>query len=220
MNQAIKIMIIEDSPEYREVLSLAVENEDGMEVINTFGAAEVGLRSLQDPSAHTTPDLVLLDLSLPGMSGLDAIPWIRKYSPDARIIALTQSSKEADVVRAITLGASGYLLKASTLQQIKEGIRSVMAGHALLDKGVAHFILNTLKNKAAAVKPEKPLSSREMEILALLAEGLLKKEIADRLGIGAGTVATHLRHIYEKLQAENAPAAVSKAYKAGLLPCP
>jgi DNA-binding NarL/FixJ family response regulator len=218
MNRTIKILIIEDSPEYREAISLAIENEEGMELTNKFGAAEVALRNLQDPSAHSTPDLVLLDLNLPGMNGLDAIPWIKEYAPDTKIIALTQSNKEADVLRAVSLGASGYLLKASTLQQIKDGIRTVIAGHALLDKGVAHYLLNAMKSKFAQPPLEKPLSDREMEILDLLAEGLLKKEIAQKLDIGFGTVATHIRHIYEKLQVENAPAAVTKAFKAGILP--
>ena len=216
MNKSIKILLVEDSPEYREVVSLAIENEDDMELVNKFGAAEVALRSLQDPSSPAIPDLILLDLNLPGMQGLDAIPWIKQYAPAAKIIALTQSNKEADVLRAISLGASGYLLKASTLQQIKDGIRSVDAGHALLDKGVAHYILNTLRSKSSQVALEKPLSDREMEVLNLLAEGLFKKEIANKLNIGFGTVATHIRHIYDKLQVENAPAAIHKAYRLGI----
>ncbi|MEI6890802.1 MAG: response regulator transcription factor [Pontiella sp.] len=220
MNNPINILLIEDSPEYREVVSLAIENESGMELVNKFGAAEVALRSLQDPSSRSIPDLVLLDLNLPGMHGLDAIPWIIKYAPNAKIIILTQSNKEADVLRAISLGAAGYLLKASTLQQIKEGIRSVIAGHSLLDKGVAHYLLNTLKNKPAQLTLEKPLSEREMEILHLLAEGLLKKEIANQLNIGFGTVATHVRHIYEKLQVVNAPAAIHKAHRIGIFQRP
>jgi DNA-binding NarL/FixJ family response regulator len=218
MNSTIKILMIEDSPEYRETVALAIENEKGMELTDKFGAAEVALRSLQDPSSSSIPDLVLLDLNLPGMNGLDAIPWIKQYAPAAKIIALTQSNKEADVLRAISLGASGYLLKASTLQQIKDGIRSAIDGHALLDKGIAHYLLNAVRNKSAQVPLEKPLSDREMEILNLLAEGLLKKEIADQLDIGFGTVATHIRHIYEKLQVENAPAAIHKAHRIGIFP--
>lgn len=216
MTKIISILLIEDSPEYREVVSLAIEEEKDMELVNKFGAAEVALRSLQDPSVRSIPDLILLDLNLPGMNGFDAIPWINKYAPDTKIIALTQSNKEADVIRAISLGASGYLLKASTLQQIKEGIRTVMAGHALLDQGIAHYILNAIKSKSTQVQLEKPLSDREIEILNLLAAGARKKDIADQLNIGYGSVATYTRRIYEKLQVENAPAAIHKAHRLGL----
>lgn len=216
MKTLIKIMIIEDSPDYREVVAIALSKESDMDLIGTFGAAEVALRSLQDPAQPTKPDLILLDLNLPGMSGLDAIPWIKEYAPAAKIIALTQSNKEADVLSAISQGAPGYLLKSSTITQIKDGIRSVYQGHALLDSGIANYIVDIAKNRPGRIHLEKPLSDREMEILNLLGEGLVKKEIADQLKISFGTVATHIRHIYEKLQVENAPAAIHKAHRRGL----
>ncbi|MDF7799085.1 response regulator transcription factor [Pontiellaceae bacterium B1224] len=214
----INVMLVEDSPEYRDVIEIAINKETNMVLSGTFGAAEVALRSLQDPVQSTKPDIILLDLNLPGMSGLDAIPWIGKYAPAAKIIILTQSNREADVLQAISQGASGYLLKSSTVKQIKEGIRSIMNGNALLDGGVARYITDAIKTKSAKVPLEKPLSEREMEILTLLGDGLVKKEIANRLDISFGTVATHIRHIYEKLHVENAPAAISKAYKSGILP--
>lgn len=217
MKNLLKIMLVEDSPEYREVVGIAIGKDSGMELVGIFGAAEVALDKLQNPKTNARPDIILLDLNLPGMSGLEAVPWIRKYTPEAKIIVLTQSDREADVSRAISLGAVGYLLKSSTIRQIKEGIRSVAEGHVLLDGSVAKFLSATLKKKQEGMMLENPLSDREMEILVLLGEGLLKKEIADRLDIGFATVATHIRHIYEKLQVENAPAAISKAYRSGIL---
>ncbi|MDF7799041.1 response regulator transcription factor [Pontiellaceae bacterium B1224] len=215
MMQKIQIILIEDNPDYRETLSLTINMESDMEIADTFGASEIALRNLQ---TGNRPDLILLDLGLPGMSGLDAIPWIQQYCPDTKIIALTQSNKEADVLRAIALGTNGYLLKSSTVKQIKDGIRSVMEGGTLMDREVAGYIVNAVKTKPAAIRLEEPLTSRELEILVLVSEGLQKKDIGEKLDISYATVATHIRHIYEKLQVENAPAAITKAFKAGILP--
>lgn len=209
-------MIIEDSPEYRDVIEIAISKDPCLELYGTFGAAEVALRSLQSTEHGTQPNIVLLDLNLPGMTGLEAIPWIAKYAPSTKTIVLSQSKREADVLQAISLGASGYLLKSSTVSQIKDGIQTVMQGGASLDGKVAQHILKELKKQPVKLQIEKPLSDRELEILTLLSEGLLKKEIGDKLGIGYGSVATYIRRIYEKLNVLNAPAAVNKAHRLGL----
>ncbi len=216
MNNSIRVMVIEDHPEYREVIGLTLQKEPDLELACEFGTAEGALRSLNDMSTRIEPDVILLDLNLPGMSGLDAVPYFRSAVPSAKIIILTQSDQEADVLRAIQLGAAGYLLKASTVARITIGIRSVMNEGAPLDAGVAKYILKHIKS-VPKQEPVTALSEREREILTLIAEGLAKKEIAEQLGIGVSTVVTHVSHIYEKLNAVNAPAAVAKAYKAGLI---
>ena len=135
-----------------------------------------------------------------------------------RIIILTQSDREQDVLRAIALGASGYLLKSATLDEITESIQTVMGGGAPLDKGVARFILESLQTRLPKDEDQPQLSDRELEIIQLLAEGLVKKEIASRLHIGYSTVDTHVAHIYEKLNVSNAPSAVNRAHRLGLFP--
>ncbi|MEM7600774.1 MAG: response regulator transcription factor, partial [Verrucomicrobiota bacterium] len=160
---------------------------------------------------------ILLDLNLPGMSGLDSIPFFRSAVESAKVIVLTQSDKEADVLRAINLGASGYLLKSSTVAQIKESIRTVMKGGASLDANVAAFILKTLKESMPNVASTPKLTLRETEILTLLAEGQSKKEISKSLEISVTTVVTHVGHIYEKLDARNAPDAIAKGFRKGIL---
>lgn len=205
--------MVEDHPEYREGIALALETEPSIVLTKQFGVAEHALRFLEH---DTTTDVVLLDLNLPEMSGLQAIPWIKKYRPKIKIIILSQSDKEADILRAIHLGASGYLLKESTLDQIISGIRNVFAGGASLDPRVAKFILNTIQTKVPAPNPKQILSDREIEILKLLGEGLMKKDISERLNIETTTVATHVRRIYEKLESPNAPAAIAKAYQKGI----
>jgi DNA-binding NarL/FixJ family response regulator len=211
-----RVMLVEDSPQYREVLVMALRDEPSVELAGEFGTAELALRTLRDQRAKKLPDLILLDLRLPGMDGLGALPHFLSTAPNTKIMILTQSDEEADVLQAIAGGASGYLLKSSTASQIVEGIRTVMAGGASLDAGIARFILNTLKTRLPKGAAEHLLTARELEILNLLGEGLLKKEIAERLKIGYTTVDSHVAHIYEKLGVRNAPAAVNKAHMIGL----
>jgi len=218
MKSHIRVMLVEDHPEYREAIELALKKESAMELTSQFGTAERALLSLKDGLPHMQPDVILLDLNLPGMDGLDAIPCFNSALPDTKIIILTQSDREADVLKAITLGASGYLLKSATLKQITEGIRNVYHGGASLDASIAKFILTTLKTKLHKGDTEQMLTDREMEVLTLLAEGLVKKEIAERLSISSTTVVTHVSHIYEKLNVTNAPSAIDKAYRMGIFP--
>jgi two-component system nitrate/nitrite response regulator NarL len=214
----IRVMLVEDNPRYREVVALALKQEPGVQLASQFGTAEIALRSLREQTDGPRPDLILLDLRLPGMDGLKALPQFFSFAPSAKIIVLTQSDNEADVLRAISLGASGYLLKSSTVTTITEGIRTVMNGGASLDAGVARFILNTLKTRLPKGGTEDLLTDRQMEILSLLGEGLLKKEIAERLKISYATVDEHVAHIYDRLGVRNAPAAVNKAHVLGLFP--
>lgn len=218
MNRPISLMLVEDNREYREVIRLAIKRDEGIELNSEFGTAEIALRSVQDASVGEHPDIVLLDLRLPGMGGLDALPYFKRILPDAKIIILTQSDKEADVLRAIALGAAGYLLKSSTVTQIKEGIQTVVDGGASLDPGVAKFLLKSLQSRLPKVEIDKVLSERELEILGLLGEGLVKKEIGEKLGISYPTVDSHVRHIYEKLNVRNAPSAISAAHRLGIFP--
>ena len=217
MSEQIKIMMVEDHPEYREIVELAIGRQPDMELISQFGTSERALRSLNDRRAPAKPEVILLDLNLPGMSGLEALPYFSKEIPDVKIIILTQSDREEDVLKAIMLGASGYLLKSSTLKQLTEGVRTVMSGGASLDANVAKFILSTLKDKLPQREMAQLLTNREVEILTLLAEGLVKKEIGDQLGISVTTVVTHVSHIYEKLHVKNAPSAIAKGFRLGLL---
>jgi len=218
MNRKIRIMMIEDHPEYREIVELALNKESDMEMISQFGTTERALRSVRDREIHEEPDIILLDLHLPGLGGLEAISHFSSELPQARIIILTQSNRENDVLKAIMLGASGYLLKSSTVKQLTEGIRTVMEGGASLDAKVAKFVLQTLKTKLPPNEVEHMLSKRELEVLGMLAEGRVKKEIAESLRISLTTVVSHVGHIYEKLNAPNAPAAIAKAFQLGILP--
>ncbi len=210
-------MLVEDHPEYREIVELALGREPDMEMTSQYGTAERALRSLLDRNAPNHPDIILLDLNLPGINGLEAIPDFIATLSSAKIIILTQSDRETDILQAIMLGASGYFLKSTTVRQLTEGIRTVMAGGASLDAKVAKFVLNTLKAKLPQRDIEQLLTKREIEILTQIAEGQVKKEIAERFGISITTVVTHVSNIYEKLNVKNAPAAIAKAFQTGIL---
>lgn len=211
-------MLIEDHPEYREVVELTLSEESDLKLISQFGTAERALDQLQNLSSEAAPDTILLDLNLPGMSGIEAIRWILKYQPKIKIIILTQSENERDILEAIQHGAVGYLLKSSNIKTITNSIRQVIEGGAVIEPSMAKYLLTTLKMGS----PQEPdlkinLSKREHEVLSLVAEGFSKKEIAQQLNIGSSTVVTHVNHIYEKLNAANAPAAINIAHKHGLL---
>ena len=207
-------MLVEDHPDYRETIILALERENDIKLVSQFGTAEEALRCLEKSKA---PDLILLDLNLPGMSGTESIPWINRASPASKIIVLTQSNREADVIAALAAGADGYLLKSATRHKIFEAVRTAMNGGATIDPEVAIYLLNTLKSNVVNSAKNAKLSERELEVLMYLSEGLVQKEISSKLGITPNTVATHIRRIYEKLQVKNVASAISKAYKSGIL---
>ena len=143
--KTIRVMLIEDNPDYRSVVELALLEEPDIKLVSQFGTSEIAIRSLHQADEADVPDVILLDIRLPGMDGLDAIREFRQNAPDAKILIFTQSSQEEDVLRAISLGAAGYLLKSTTLGELTDSIRTVANGGASLDSGVAKFILHTLK---------------------------------------------------------------------------
>lgn len=216
--QPIRIILVEDSPAYQEVITFGLSDEPGIKVIDQFNTADAAIRYLRQLPANEQPDIVLLDLNLPGISGLDAIPHIKGCSPNTEIIVLTESEQEADILAAISSGAVGYLLKESSLDQITAGIRTVMTGGASLDPVMARYLLDNQRAYVPTNNEESLLSPRETEILTLLADGLPQKQIAEGLKISPKTVDFHVGHIYKKLNVQNAPSAVAKAFKTGIFP--
>ncbi|GAB5559008.1 MAG: response regulator transcription factor [Synoicihabitans sp.] len=217
MKKRIRVMLVEDNPRYRESLTLALEEAPQIKLVGEYGTAEIALRNLKAAPPNESADLILLDLRLPGMDGLTALSQFLAVAPEVKIMILTQSDNEADVLRAISLGASGYLLKSSTVDDTITGIHTVMEGGASLDAGVARFILDSLQTRLPKDNAEGILTPRQLEILTLLSEGLLKKEIADRLSISYATVDEHVDHIYRRLGVRNAPSAVNQGHLLGLI---
>jgi len=217
MSRKTRIMLVEDHAGYREIITRALKSQPEIDMVSQFGTAEIALRSLLTVTQENTPDLILLDLNLPGISGLEALPLFIKNIPGVKIIILTQSDRKEDVLNAISNGAAGYLLKSATVQQIREGIQTVVSGGASLDPGMARHIMDDMKTNAMRGTHKKLITEREREVLTLLGDELVKKEIADRLNISVSTVVDHVRKIYEKLEVQNAPSAIHKAHNLGIL---
>lgn len=212
----IRLLLVEDSPAYQDVVAFGLSDEPDIEVTGQFSTADAALRKLQQLPEAELPNIILLDLNMPGISGLQAIPQFKACAPNTEIIILTESDKKADILTAIRSGAVGYLLKESSLDQITSGIRTVMTGGASLDPGMARYLLDSQKQDKLLAKQHALLSPRETEILDLLADGHLQKQIAEVLNISPKTVDFHIGHIYKKLNVQNAPAAVAQAYKSGI----
>lgn len=211
----IQVMVIEDNRIYRNAIVEALSENAAFTCIAEAFSGEEAFRILD--TENVQPEILLLDLEMPGIHGLDALPKLLEKVPDARIIILTQSDREVHILKAITRGASGYLLKTAPLQNIFDSIQEVYNGGASMDPKLAHITLQLIRN----IQPEAPeedeslLTTRELEVLQLLSEGFVKKEIADQLDLSLHAIDHRMRRIYTKLQVQNVAAAVTIAVRKG-----
>lgn len=207
------IWIIEDHTSFRRTLVRVLNAEDGLQCLRDFDSCEKALAALQRDDA---PDLILLDVGLPGMSGLEGIRLIKERSPGALVVILTVFEDDDKVFSAICAGAAGYLLKTSSVTEITQAVRDALAGGSPMTSRIARRVLDMF-SKLAPKQSDYGLSDREKEILQLMTTGLIKKEIADGLSLSVHTVDTYLRRIYEKLAVNTRTGAVAKALKEGLV---
>jgi DNA-binding NarL/FixJ family response regulator len=207
------IWIIEDHTAFRRTLVRVLNAEDGLQCLRDFDSCEKALAALQRDDA---PDLILLDVGLPGMSGLEGIRLIKERSPKALVVILTVFEDDDKVFSAICAGAAGYLLKTSSVTEITQAVRDALAGGSPMTSRIARRVLDMF-SKLAPKQSDYGLSDREKEILQLMVTGLIKKEIADRLTLSIHTVDTYLRRIYEKLEVNTRTGAVAKALKEGIV---
>ena len=207
------IWIIEDHAAFRRTLVRVLNAEDGLQCTRDFDSCEKALAALARDDA---PDLFLLDVGLPGMSGLEGIRLIKERSPKTLVVILTVFEDDDKVFTAICAGAAGYLLKTSSAAEITQAVRNALDGGSPMTSRIARRVLDMF-SKLAPKQSNYGLSEREKEILQLMVTGLIKKEIADRLTLSIHTVDTYLRRIYEKLEVNTRTGAVAKALKEGLV---
>ena len=203
------IWLIEDNSFYRRTLKGVINHSEKFECTRSFGSCEDALAALHD---EAPPDVVLLDIGLPGMSGIDGITRIKSVSPGSYIIIQTVHDDDDSVFLALSAGASGYLLKNSTKERIIDSIEEVLHGGAPMNSQIARKVL-TKFSTLTAPSVDYQLTTREKEVLALLVDGKTKSGIADKLFISYHTVDNHIRNIYGKLQVHSNTAVVAKALK-------
>src|SRR2546427_2403256 len=208
--QGISVWLVEDNHTFRNTIARVLNQVKGLECPRHFANSEEALAALADPASAGVPDVVLVDVELPGMNGIEAVRRIKSLSPATRIIMLTVFDDHDKILKAICSGASGYLLKTSPVEKIVESIRDVYAGGAPMTPRVAHSVLDMF-SRLMVPSGDYGLTGREQRILELMTEGLIKKEIADQLSLSYHTVDTHLRNIYAKLHVNTRSGAVAKA---------
>lgn len=208
------VIIIEDNELLRDSLKEAINKSSSINCSNAFGSGEAALEFIE--SEELVPDIILLDIGLPGLSGIELIPELKKLSPSSKIIIITIHDDDENVFNAICAGASGYLLKDLSSNGIVNSISEVMNGGAPMNSHIAKKVLNMFRDQNVKSSGYS-LSDREKEILALLVDGLSKKQIAENIFLSHHTVDSHIRNIYAKLEVHSRSSAISKAIKEKLL---
>lgn len=213
MSEQIKILIADDHPVVREGLTAMISRENDFEVV---GEAKTGKEALEK-SGELKPDVVLMDLRMPEMDGVEAIQAISASYPDIKFIILTTYSDDEYIFRGIEVGARAYLLKDAPREDLFKAIRAVYKGESLIQPVVASKVLDRFAELSRQAQPPEMLSERELEVLQLMAKGSANKEIAAQLNITNSTVKTHITSIFQKLNTSDRTEAVTQAIKKGII---
>jgi DNA-binding NarL/FixJ family response regulator len=221
----LRVAIVEDDRRYRTSLEQLFSHAPGFSVAASYAsplAAVSVIEQTQANDSHRPWDIVVMDLEMPQMNGIEATRRLKMLSPDLKVVVLTVFEDPAAIVEAVSVGADGYLLKKTRARELLEAIRSVAEGGSPLTPDVARTILDLLRALKPAALAGKPpsrfeLTDREQQVLRALVNGLSYKQVADELGISLGTVRSHIVAIYRKLQVHNVAEAVSRAVRQRLI---
>ena len=217
-DQALRVLVVDDHALFRRGLQMVLRQEPDIDVVGEAGDGHEAVAKAQE----FMPDVILMDVRMPKRSGIDATQKIKELLPHVKILMLTISDDEADLFEAIKAGASGYLLKEISIDEVADAVRSVWAGHSRISPSMAAKLLSEFAamSKRAEERQQLPaprLTDREMEVLKLVAQGLNNRDIAKELFISENTVKNHIRNILEKLHLHSRMEAVVYAVREKLL---
>jgi DNA-binding NarL/FixJ family response regulator len=210
--ESIRVVLADDHPVVRSGLRALLESLPGYEVVAEATDGEAAVRETQ----LAAPDVVLMDIRMPGIDGIEATRRIRTATPDTAVLVLTMFDDDDTVFAAMRAGAQGYLLKGAEQEEIDRAIRAVVAGEAIFSPGVAQRVLGYFASPPAAADPFPDLTAREREVLDLVAAGHRNQAIADQLFLSPKTIANHISSIFVKLAVADRSAAIVRARQGGL----
>jgi DNA-binding NarL/FixJ family response regulator len=202
----ITVSIVEDNDQLRATLARVIGRAEGFQFVSHYGSAEAALEGLPKEK----PDVVLMDINLPGINGVECVRKLKQVVPGIQAIMLTVYEDTENIFNALAAGAAGYLLKRTKTAELLESIQSVHRGGSPMTAHIARKVVQSFQKAGPAPQSSESLSQREQEVLDCLSQGFLYKEIAEKLGISYETVHTYIRRIYEKLQVRTRTEAVAK----------
>jgi DNA-binding NarL/FixJ family response regulator len=202
----INVAIVEDNDQLRATLARVVNRAEGFRCVSDYADAEAAIEGLPKDK----PDVVLMDINLPGMNGVECVRKLKQIAPGTQVVMLTVYEDTDNIFKALAAGASGYLLKRTTSAELLAAIQDVKKGGSPMTTHIARKVVQSFQQAGTSPQPTENLSPREQEVLDCLSQGFLYKEIAEKLGISYETVHTYIRRIYEKLQVRTRTEAVAK----------
>ena len=203
---SISVSIVEDNDQLRATLARVLNRADGFRCLSHYANAEDALKDLP----RVRPDVVLMDINLPGMNGVQCVRQLKALLPEIQVMMLTVYEDTENIFNALAAGASGYMLKRTSSKELLEAIQDVQRGGSPMTMHIARKVVQSFQHSAASAQSTENLSEREQQVLDLLSQGLMYKEIAEKLAISYETVHTYIRRIYEKLQVRTRTEAVAK----------
>ncbi|MDB6021291.1 MAG: DNA-binding response regulator [Pedosphaera sp.] len=203
---ATTVSIVEDNDQLRGTLARLINREEGFRCVSNYPSAEAALEALPNDK----PNVVLMDINLPGMNGVECVRKLKQLAPETQVVMLTAYEDTENIFNALAAGANGYLLKRAPRAELLDALREVVRGGSPMTTHIARKVVQSFQKSGVSSQPTENLSTREQEVLDCLSQGFLYKEIAEKLGISYETVHTYIRRIYEKLQVRTRTEAVAK----------
>jgi RNA polymerase sigma factor (sigma-70 family) len=203
---ATSVSIVEDNDQLRGTLARMINKADGFRCLSNYPSAEAALEGLP----NDRPDVVLMDINLPGMNGVECVRRLKQSIPKSMVVMLTAYEDTENIFNALAAGAAGYLLKRAPRSELLDAIKEVCRGGSPMTTHIARKVVQSFQKSSASSQASENLTTREQEVLDFLSQGLMYKEIAEKLGISYETVHTYIRRIYEKLQVRTRTEAVAK----------